>query len=62
MSSCGDDETKSIQKGESFKTLQMLELTKSPLTFRYLSRQIEAFNPRSAKGISMYRIEGTMFN
>lgn len=40
MSTCGDDEKKkSIQKGESFKTLQVLELT-----FRYLSRLIKAFN------------------
>lgn len=54
-----DDETKTIQR-ESFKLFKRL----SPLTVRYLSRQIGAFNPRSAQGIFMYQcsIVRTMLN
>lgn len=58
-----DDETKTIQR-ESFKLFKRLSCQRSPLTFRYLSRQIEAFNPMSPQGIFVYQcsIKRTMLN
>lgn len=59
-----DDETKTIQR-ESFKLFKRLSCQKkSLLIVRYLSRQIGAFNPRSAQGVFMYQcsIVRTMLN